>query len=114
MLLTLINNKLHHFYKELNELNTQKCKASQFNHTTGEYKKKLLGQRWNTINGQQIQRDLYSAFLISNVNSTLDSFNIDLCNSTYDNFLTLHSNKIEELKQQKQAKNKSFLSCMGI
>jgi hypothetical protein len=114
MLLTLLNNKLHHFYKELNEINTQKCKASQFNHATGEYKKKSLGQRWNIINNQQVQRDLYSAFLISNVNSTLDSFNIDLCDSTYDNFLTLHNNKIEELKLQKQVMNKSFLSCMGI
>lgn len=114
MLLTFINNKLHHFYRELNEIDTQKCKASQFNHITGEYKKKSLGQRWNIINGQFVQRDLYSAFLISNVNSTLDSFNIDLCNHTYDNFLVLHNNKIEELKLQKQITNKSFLSCMGI
>ena len=114
MLLTLLNNKLHHFYKELNEIHTQKCKASQFNHITREYKKKSLGQRWSTINNQQVQRDLYSAFLISNVNPTLDSFNIDLCNSTYDNFLVLHNNKIEELKLQKQVTNKSFLSCIGI
>ena len=114
MLLTLLSNKLKHLNKELVKINTQQCKASQFNHITGEYKKKSLGQRWNIINNRLVQRDLYSAFLISNVNNTLDSFNISLCNEKFDNFLLLHNNKINELKEQKNLINKSFLSCMGI
>lgn len=114
MLLSLINNKLKQFNKQLNKIDTTKCKASQFNHVTKEYIKKPLSQRWNIINNQLVQRDLYSAFLISNVTSTLDSFDIDLCNNNYNNFLMLHNKKIEELKQQKQITKKSFLSCMGI
>lgn len=114
LLLTLINNKLKYFYKILYKINTQKCKASQFNHITQTYTKKSLSQRWNYINNIPVQRDLYSAFLISNVNETLDGFNIDLCNQKYNNFLKLHNLKIQELRQQKLLTNKKFLSCMGI
>lgn len=113
-LLTIINRKLIYNDKHLNEINTQKCKASQYNHVTGEYNKKSLSQRWNTINDKPVQRDLYSAFLISNTNENLDGFNIDLCNSKYDNFIQLHDNKINEFRHIKQTTNKKFLSCMGI
>ena len=114
LLLTLLNNKLKYFHKILHKINTQKCKASQFNHITQTYTKKSLSQRWNYINNIPVQRDLYSAFLISNVNETLDGFNIDLCNQKYNNFLKLHNLKIQELRQQKLLTNKKFLSCMGI
>lgn len=114
LLLTLLNNKLKYFHKILHKINTQKCKASQFNHITQTYTKKSLSQRWNYINNISVQRDLYSAFLISNVNESLDGFNIDLCNSKYNNFLNLHNLKIQELRQQKLLTNKKFLSCMGI
>lgn len=113
-LLTIINRKLIYNDKHLNEINTQKCKASQFNHITKTYIKKPLSQRWNLINNIPVQRDLYSAFLISNVNETLDGFDIDLCNRKYNNFLNLHNLKIQELKQEKLTTNKQFLSCMGI
>lgn len=113
-LLAIINRKLLYSDKHLNEINTQKCKASQYNHITGEYNKKSLSQRWNIINNKPVQRDLYSAFLISNTNNTLDGFDIDLCNSKYNNFIQLHDNKINELRHIKQTTNKRFLSCMGI
>ena len=61
-----------------------------------------------------MQRDLYSAFLIANTDETLESFDMNLCNSKYATFLDLHDKKIQELKQQKQYTNKKFLSCMGI
>lgn len=114
LLLTILNNKLVYSNKHLNKINTQKCKASQFNHITQTYTKKSLSQRWNYINNVPVQRDLYSAFLISNTNESLDGFDVNLCNSKYDNFLKLHNLKIQELRQQKLLTNKKFLSCMGI
>ena len=114
LLIAIIDRKLHYFGKHINKVNTQKCKASQFNHITQEYTKKSLSTRWNTIEYKLVQRDLYSAFLISNTDETLESFDMNLCNSKYDNFLDLHDKKVQELKQQKQYTNKKFLSCIGI
>ena len=48
------------------QVHTQTFKASQFNHVTGEYVKKDLNNRWNVIQNESIQRDLYSAFLLMN------------------------------------------------
>lgn len=50
----------------IKKIDTFATKASQYNHTTGEYSKKQLSDRWNDIEGLRIQRDLYSAFLIGN------------------------------------------------
>lgn len=114
LLLQLLSNKLSYFNLQLQEINTQTCKASQFNHTTQTYTKKSLSQRWNIIEDAPVQRDLYSAFLISNVINTLDKIDVDLCNQKYDNFLQLHNNKIIELREEKQQTRRKFLSCMGI
>lgn len=45
MLLTILDRKLHYYGKELIKMNTWKAKASQYNHYTGEYKKKSLSKR---------------------------------------------------------------------
>ena len=71
MLLSIINRKLRYFNRCLIEINTYEAKASQFNHFNKTYKKKKLSQRWNDFNGIKIQRDMYSAFLIMNINNDL-------------------------------------------
>ena len=54
--------------------------------------------RWNQMpDGRRIQRDLYSAFLIQNSNSTLDGFDTQLCNTNYKHFVTLHDEEIQRL-----------------
>lgn len=63
MLLEIINRKLVSYEKELQKIDTASVKASQFNHKTGEYIEKPLSARWNNIEGDEVQRDLYSAFL---------------------------------------------------
>ncbi len=73
-------------------------KASQFNHLTGNYTKKQLSERWNDVGEFRIQRDLYSAFLISNTSETLDSVDVSLCNAQWNIFLELHNIEIERLK----------------
>ena len=111
MLLEIIDRKLKYYGLNLIKINTQKCKASQYNHFTNEYNKKGLKDRWNK--DIQIQRDLYSAFLIMNVDKSLESINQEQCNKTYDNFKKLHDIEIERLKKLKE-KGFKLISSMGI
>lgn len=101
MLLTIIDRKLRYYGEKLIEINTSEARASQFNHFDGTYKKKSLSQRWNDFDGLKIQRDMYLAFLIMNINDNLKSFNIDKCNERFENFYRLHNLEVERLKGKK-------------
>lgn len=114
MLISILARKLSYFDIDINKLNTWTCKASQFNHITGEFTKKPLSKRWNSFDGILVQRDLYSAFLISNAEENLDRIDRQLCFDKFNNFLKLHDEEISKLKQEKQQTNCKFLSCMGI
>lgn len=111
MLIEIINRKLMYYGNAIKKINTQKVKASQYNHFTGEYSKKELKDRWN--NDIKIQRDCYSAFLIMNVNNDLEVINRELCNETYDNFKILHDKEIQRLKELK-LNGVKLISSMGI
>ena len=110
MLLTMLNNKLDHLGMKLIKINTTKVKASQYNHITDNFIKKDLSERWNIINNQKIQRDLYSAFLIMNVNSNLNSINQGKCIENYSNFVKLHNIEIKRI----QSSTNKRISSMGI
>lgn len=111
MFLTMLDNKLKWNGEKLYKIDTVKCKASQYNHFTGEYNKKELKDRWNEdIN---IQRDCYSAFLIMNVKDNLKEIDRDKCIQTYDNFKLSHDKEIERLKELKNNGYK-LISSMGI
>lgn len=105
MLLTIIDRKLKHFGEELIEINTFEAKASQFNHFNGTYTKKLLSQRWNDFNGIKVQRDMYSAFLIMNINTDFKSFDIDKCNERFENFYRLHNLEVQRLTGNKNLRS---------
>ena len=111
MLIEIINRKLKYDGLEILKINTQKVKASQYNHFTGEYNKKELKDRWNK--DIEIQRDCYSAFLIMNVNDDLETINQDKCLETYDNFKLLHDKEINRLKELK-LNGVKLISSMGI
>lgn len=97
MLLSIVDRKLSYYGEKLNKIDTYSIKASQYNHIEKSYKKKILSQRWNDINGDKIQRDMYSAFLIMNVNNDLKTINQAKCNERFENFLTLHNSEVERL-----------------
>ncbi|MFK9093192.1 RNA-guided endonuclease TnpB family protein [Bacillus salipaludis] len=99
MLLTIIDRKLAYQGRSIKKIDTYATKASQFNHITGEFTKKQLSERWNYVGEFQIQRDLYSAFLIGNTTETLNSVDVDLCNAVWDHFVQLHNCEIERLKE---------------
>lgn len=97
MLIDIIDRKFKYFNKEIIKINTWSVKASQYNHFDGEYNKKQLSTRWNNFNGIEIQRDLYSAFLIMNVNDDLNNVNKEQCETDFDNFKILHDVEIKRL-----------------
>ena len=112
-LLAIINNKLKYQKKELQKVDTHATKASQFNHITSEYQPCSLSQRWKTLSpGIQVQRDLYSAFLLMNC-SSLTEIDIERCFDTFDTFKIQHDQYIETLQNNKKA-GKKYPACMGI
>ena len=84
------------------EINTREVKASQYNHLIGKYNKKKLSQRWNYFeyNDEQIkvQRDIYSAYLIKNVNGDLRTVNDEQCINDFDVFLEMHDKELLRLQ----------------
>jgi len=101
MLLTIIDRKLKYYDRQLIKIDTYSVKASQYNHFDETYKKKKLSDRWNDFNGIKVQRDIYSAFLIMNVNSDLKTINKEKCDETFENFLMLHNKEVDRLKGNK-------------
>jgi hypothetical protein len=101
MFLSILERKLGYHHRKLNKIDTWNAKASQYNHHSGEYKKKKLSERWNIINDIRVQRDMYSAFLIMNTNEDLKSFNQEKIAATYENFLYLHNLEVKRLLGKK-------------
>jgi hypothetical protein len=102
MFITMLNNKLKAKDGKLYKINTREVKASQYNHLNQQYNKKKLSQRWNYFeyNNEniQVQRDIYSAYLIKNVNSDLKTVSNDNCVKDFDRFLELHNKEIIRLQ----------------
>ena len=103
-------------------------RASQFNHMTGEYRKKSLSERWNDMpDGKRIQRDMYSAFLLQHINAPPDlttdpkrkkskkqdergyTYDLAALNRDYEHFSIQHDQVIEHLRRSKKT-----LASMGI
>ena len=101
MLLSIIDRKLKYYDRQLIKIDTYSVKASQYNHFDETYKKKKLSDRWNDFDGIKVQRDMYSAFLIMNVNTDLKTISKEKCDETFENFLILHNKEVERLTGNK-------------
>ena len=110
LFLTILDNKLRYLGAELHRINTAVVKASQYNHVDDNYRKKELSERWAMIGEDKIQRDLYSSFLIMNVNPDLSSINRVQCLEKYSKFKTFHDIEIERLRTSTSRK----VASMGI
>ena len=73
---SMLRYKAEYAGKNFIDANTWTIKASQLDHTTGEYNKVSLSTRTKDIEGNLVQRDLYSAFLLSCV--TPDGETVDI------------------------------------
>lgn len=98
MFLDILDRKLHYYGAALRKIDTASAKASQFDHTTGEYHEKTLRQRYAVIQGKKIQRDLYSAFLIACTDDSLTNVDIRQANEHYQQFLILHDAEVKRIK----------------
>ena len=93
------------------EVDKKSFKASQYDHFTDSFRKKPLSKRWNHLDGtDNIQRDLYSAFLLMNSKPSLSETDRENCLKTYSNFKTLHDHEIERLRNE----DRKHLGSMGI
>lgn len=92
------------------EVNTQTFKASQYNHVTDEYVKVPLSQRFKLIGNDSVQRDLYSAFLIKNADSTFEHPDRDKCIYEFESFVAVHNETINYMKESKI----SMKQCFGF
>ena len=95
-----IEEKLSYFGKELIKINPFKTKASQFNHISQEFKKCSLEVRSKElIQGIVVQRDLYSAFLIKNVEN-LSEYNMEKINGQFNEFYEKQLKEVERIKNE--------------
>lgn len=88
MLLDILDMKLGCVGRSIRRVDSFKVKASQFDHSSGLCIKKHLSERWATVDGKRVQRDLYSAFLIAHVTGEkLDAIDRDACCGDWKNYL---------------------------
>lgn len=110
MLLTILERKCLQYRGVLFRVNTQTFKASQYNHITDSYEKTNLKDRSKVVDGQYVQRDLYSAFLLKNSNIELTAPDRNKCLAGFSDFLKLQ----EELVTEMKTNNISMRQCFGF
>ena len=112
MFLSILSAKLAQYYTSLQKVDKWAFKASQYDHLSQKYNKKKLSQRNFTLsNGDPLQRDLYSAFLIMNADSSLTHPDQAQCDALYPRFKTLHDQEILRIQTTEDARR---LSSFGV
>ena len=106
--LTILKQKLDNIGGQYVEIDTIKFKASQYDHSTDTYKRSPMSERSKLINGVEVQRDLYSAFLIQHSNSRLDSPVRESCIKDFEHFIELQTQEIQSLKAAGISKPECF------
>jgi len=110
MLLTILDNKLkNQGLPGINKVDKWEYRASQYDHISQTYTKKALNQRSHRLeNGDILQRDLYSAFLLMNADESLQKPNQLLCEESYPRFKQLHDEELARIRTEKGEKPSSF------
>lgn len=96
--LSILARKAAAYGGSLLKVDTKKFRASQYDHVTGKYRKSPLSERSKEIGGSMVQRDLYSAFLISNSNGDLTAPDNDKCSYGFGQFLRMQDFLINVMK----------------
>lgn len=94
----------------VSEINTRTFCASQYDHVENKNKKTPLSQRTKIIGVVKVQRDLYSAFLISNATNDLSHANRRKCNKKFADFIVMQEKEITRMK----ASGSSMKQCFGF
>ena len=85
------------------EADTYALKASQYDHTTGEYTKHSLSTRVKQVGESTVQRDLYSAFLLSCVNDAGNEIIQDVATQKFPQFLQHQEDAMQQLESNLQS-----------
>lgn len=107
LFIKILEDKCKLYEVELNKINTSKVKASKYNHKTNKYEDHKLSERTKLIGKDLVQRDLYSAFLIKNVNNDLETVNRSKCKKEFKCYLENQEKEIARIKDA-GIKNKNF------
>lgn len=110
LFVSLLKEKAKQYEGTVHEVDTVSFKASQYDHVTNSYTKSQLSERWKDIGPYQVQRDLYSAFLLQNSDIKRKHTDRMLCEEKFENFILMHNEKIDEMKR----KGVSRKSCFGF
>jgi len=103
LFVSIFEQKVKGFGGTFTKVNTQTFKASQYCHVRNSYNKKTLSERWHVMDdGTTIQRDLYSAFLLMNANSSGTTTNRKTCIETFPLFKKLHDQEIHTIQKEKR------------
>lgn len=84
-------------------------RASQYRHDNDDYQKTALSERFKVISGYMVQRDVYSAFLQSCM-ETPEKPDRNKCMKQFDNFVKMQESLITQMKES----GKSFPPCFGF
>ena len=101
MLIEQIRYKANYQGKTFIKANTFEVKASQLDHTTGEY------VRTKEIGGHLVQRDLYSAFLLQHVSLDGETVDLGACSEDFDIFLRNQKETMANLETTLSSTGKS-------
>ena len=110
LFLTILKQKCDQYDLYYHEINTIKAKASQYNHVTDTYIKVPLKQRYKQIGSDIVQRDLYSAFLIKNVDFVTMKPDRNICLNNFSLFVKMQNTLIDTMKQN----HISMKQCFGF
>ena len=92
------------------EIDIYQYRASQLHHDTGEYSKPALNERFKMIEGHQVQRDLYSAFLVCHTDDTLTVPDFKACHLDFPHFVEMQDTLILNMKKC----GHTMKSCFGF
>ena len=101
-----LEEKANRYNVKFEKIDTTKIKASQYEHDKDDFVKHKLSERTKIIDKNLVQRDLYSAYIIKNVED-LENINKSKCKKDFKKFI---KNQEQEFKRIKNLniKNKNF------
>lgn len=110
MFITILEKKAWQYGGNVYRVDTKSFKATQYNHSTDTYTKIPISQRSKMIDGYEVQRDLYSAYLLKNSNEELTHTDRERCIYGFRQFIRLHDSLIADMK----ANGISMKQCFGF
>ena len=101
-----LEQKANRYNVKFEKIETSKVKASQYEHDKDDFVKHKLSERTKTVGKKLVQRDLYSAYIIKNVED-LENINKSKCKKDFKKFI---KNQEQEFKRIRKLgiKNKNF------